>query len=180
MPEMPEVQGLVSFLGARVVGLAVVSLLAASALVIAGWQLAVLRGGADRSAQRDEVRAAAPAILAGVFSYDPKTVAADSRRARALVTDEFAAANAAALSERRAGAASWQTRTLGIEDSGDDWVQAVAVVSVTDPDQAVVTAELTRAAVTELGEGEEGAEGEAGEGEEGAEASDAGSGDDEG
>ncbi|GAA3026478.1 hypothetical protein GCM10010528_05300 [Gordonia defluvii] len=120
----------------RLVGLAVVSLLAASALVIAGWQLAVLRGGADRSAQRDEVRAAAPAILAGVFSYDPKTVAADSRRARALVTDEFAAANAAALSERRAGAASWQTRTLGIEDSGDDWVQAVAVVSVTDPDQA--------------------------------------------
>ena len=46
----------------RLVGLAVVSLLAASALVIAGWQLAVLRGGADRSAQRDEVRAAAPAI----------------------------------------------------------------------------------------------------------------------
>jgi large subunit ribosomal protein L25 len=52
--------------------------------------------------------------------------------------------------------------------------------AVTEPEQAVVTAELTRAAVTELGEGEEGAEGEAAEGGEGAEASDAGSGDDEG
>ncbi|GAB08929.1 hypothetical protein GOARA_022_00050 [Gordonia araii NBRC 100433] len=113
--------------------LALGSVIAAAALVVAAWQFTGWRAEAGAQARHDAVRAQAPAVIADVFSYTPQTVAADSRRARTLVSDEFAAANAAALSDQRAGAAQWKTRTVAVGDSGDDWAEVIAVVVVTDP-----------------------------------------------
>ncbi len=117
----------------RLLRAGLVALLAAALLVVAGWQSAVWRGDTDRRAQREAVRTAAPAIIADVFSYTPHTVAADSARARTLVSDGFAAAHTAALGAQRTGAAKWTARTVGVGESGDDWAEVVAVVEVTDP-----------------------------------------------
>lgn len=123
----------------RLVFMAAAAVVALAALAVLVGQVAGVRAAADERAQRNAVRAAAPSIIAGVFDHTPTTVAADSRRARTLVSDEFAAANAAALSGDRIGAARWRTRSVGVGESGRDWVEAVAVVTVTDPRNPAVT-----------------------------------------
>ncbi|MFT4200973.1 hypothetical protein [Gordonia sp. (in: high G+C Gram-positive bacteria)] len=123
----------------RLALLAVGTVLALILLVIAGREVGTYRDAAHDRTQRDDARTAAPAILADVFSYSPTTVAADTRKARERVTEQFAAANAAALSDQRTGAVSWKTRTVGVEDSGADWAEVLAVVEVTDPRHATLS-----------------------------------------
>lgn len=108
--------------------LALVALLVVSVSQWSGW-----RAADEQQAQRDAVRRAAPTVIASVLSYTPKTGAADARRARAMVTDRFAATNAPLLSVQREGAAKATARTVGVGESGDDWADVVAVVEIADP-----------------------------------------------
>lgn len=122
----------------RLAWLCVGGLVVLLALIAGARELSQWRADEHARAQRDAVRAAAPSILADVFSYSPTTLAADNARARSRVTARFADANAAALRTQRAGAVRWRTRTVGIEDSGVDWAQLMAVATITDPDDPTV------------------------------------------
>ncbi|RUP37848.1 hypothetical protein [uncultured Gordonia sp.] len=117
----------------RLVLLALGSLVVVALLCLAAAQWSAWRAADERQAQRDAVRDAAPTVIAGVLSYTSKTVAIDSRRARAMVTDRFAAANEPLLSVRREGAATVKARTVGVGESGEDWADVVAVVEIADP-----------------------------------------------
>ncbi|MFT3900864.1 MAG: hypothetical protein QM728_11570 [Gordonia sp. (in: high G+C Gram-positive bacteria)] len=134
----------------RLALLAVAALVALAMLVVAGRQWSDYRTDASARGQRDAAAAAAPGIIADVFSYAPQTVAADSRRARERVSERFATANAAALSDQRSGSVRWKARTVGVEDSGPDWAEVLAVVEVADPqhgtlaDDRIVSARLIR------------------------------------
>lgn len=117
----------------RLALLALGVVLVVALLVVAAAQWSAWRAADERQAQREAVRDAAPTVIAGVLSYTSKTAAADARRARAMVTDRFAAANAPLLSVQREGGSVATARTVGVGESGDDWAEVVAVVELADP-----------------------------------------------
>ncbi len=117
----------------RLILLVLGSLVVAALFVVAAVQWSAWRAAGGQQAQRDAVRRAAPTVIASVLSYTSKTAAADARRARAMVTDRFAVANAPLLSAQREGAAKAKARTIGVGESGEDWADVVAVVEIADP-----------------------------------------------
>jgi hypothetical protein len=115
------------------------SIVLASALVVVcagalvwGWQV---RGDDEQLAtNRTQAQQQAGPLIAQIFSVGSDTYAQDRKRARALVTDEFAEQYAASLDQTSAPASSvtWTPVQTGISDVGSDHVDVVVSADVVE------------------------------------------------